>query len=445
MRWETKNLLFWSSFVVISRSELANFRRSTNTLTVFIKAPIFIPISTTTIQIIPTPTHHPSPPPTFSEPTIIMAFVPVIGLRPATAAHPAVSSFTGASLSVAPTAPAAVTMRLGTVLGNSSLDKLGLDKYVERFEVSSPQRPAGFSADYEVLIQACYRQIFGNAYIMESERKEMAKWESEFRDGKYSVKDFCRALAKSYQYRKRFFDGRPLYGAIELNFKHCLGRTPDGLEHYRAKSAVYDTKGYDKLIDAFFDDGEYDQYFGDWTVPFIRGHLTTSNLSMVAFTHIFQVVRGSSTSDKANPRTLTNKITLNQAGIQSIPLAVIAPGSDGCTFLAPDASSGSWQGGFSGATMARTSHGTRQENGKMFRIEVAAFTQQRANNGGSGVSLRTRSGKFYKTRNNSFNAKVSDFRRANNVFLVPFAELSATFVKIHKQGGSIASITPVSG
>lgn len=374
-----------------------------------------------------------------------MAFVPVVGLRPATVLRPAVSSFTGSSLAVVPAAPAQVVMRLGTVLGNSSLDKLGLDKYVERFEVSSPKRPAGFSADYEVLIQACYRQVFGNAYIMDSERKEMAKFESEFRDGQLSTKEFCRALSKTYQYRKRFFDGRPLYGAIELNFKHCLGRTPDGLEDYRAKSAVYDAQGYDKFIDAFFDDGEYDQYYGEWAVPYIRGHLTTSNLSMSAFTHIFQVVRGSSTSDKANPRTLTDQITLNQAGIQSIPLAVVAPGADGCTFQAPDASSGSWQGGISGATMARTSHGTRQDSGKMFRIEVAAFTQQGATNGGSGISLRSRAGKFYKTRNNSFNAKVSDFRRANNVFLVPFSELSSTFIKIHKQGGSIASITPVSG
>lgn len=374
-----------------------------------------------------------------------MAFVPVVGLRPAAGLRPAVTSFTGAPLSAAASAPAATVMRLGTVAGNSSLDKLGLDKYVERFEVPTPTRPAGFSADYEVLIQACYRQIYGNAYIMESERAEMAKFESEFRDGRFTVKDFCRVIAKSYQYRKRFFDGRPLYGAIELNFKHFLGRTPDGLEHYRAKSAVYDTKGYDAFVDAFFDDGEYDAFFGDWCVPYIRGHLTTSNLSMAAFTHVFQVVRGSSTSDKANPRTLVNKIPLNQAGIQSIPLAVVAPGADGSTFQSPDASSGSWQNGISGATMSRTSHGTRQESGKMFRIEVAGFSQQRANNGGAGVSLRTRSGKFYKTRNNSFNAKISDFRRSNNVFLVPFSELSATFVKIHKEGGSIASITPVSG
>lgn len=371
-----------------------------------------------------------------------MAFVPVINLRPAIGA-PSTTSFTGVRLADAPTPSVApVVARLGTVLGNSSLDKLGLDKFTDRFEVNEAGRPDGFSADYEVFIRACYLQIFANAYIMEEERTEMAKAESEFRDGRLTVKDFCRSLAKTYQYRKRFFDGRPLYGAIELCFKHILGRTPDGLEHYRAKSSVYDSQGYDAFIDAFFDDGEYDAFFGDYTVPYYRGHLTTSNLSMASFTHMFQVVRGSSTSDKANPRTLTNRITLNQAGIQSIPLAVVAPGTDGGNFIAPDASSGSWQGGFSGATMARTSHGTRQEKGKMFRIEVTNNTQFGATNGSSGIRLTSRSGRFYKTRNGA-NAKVSTFRRANNVYLVPFDELSATYIKIHKNGGSIASITPV--
>eukprot|EP00177_Eucheuma_denticulatum_P006816 GFKZ01012400.1.p1 GENE.GFKZ01012400.1~~GFKZ01012400.1.p1 ORF type:complete len:372 (-),score=42.89 GFKZ01012400.1:755-1870(-) len=371
-----------------------------------------------------------------------MAFVPNLPLSSRSTFTPATSS----SVPARPTSsPSRVVARLGTVAGNSSLDKLGLDRFIdERFTVNDSTRPVGFSADYEVIMQGAYRQIFGNAYIMESEREEMAKIESEFRDGRFTVKEFCRALGKTYQYKRRFFDGRPLYGAIEMNFKHFLGRTPDGLEDYRKKSAVYDSEGYEAFVDAFFDDdAEFDKYFGEYTVPFYRGHLTTSNLSMAAFTHMFQVVRGSSTSDKANPRTMTNKITLNQAGIQSIPLAVIAPGADGGSFLPPDASAGSWQNGFSGATMARTSHGARQSGGKMFRIEVTNCTQGGATMGGSGVTLRSKTGKFYKGRNNSFSSKFSDFRRVNNVYLVPFSELSATYVKIHKNGGTIASITPV--
>lgn len=373
-----------------------------------------------------------------------MAFVPVTGLVPQGTQCLSTSSFVGSRVPVSTTSNSAnVVARLGTVAGNSSLDKLGLERFAERYIVPDGPPPAGFSADYETLIQMVYRQVFGNAYIMESERMEMAKIESEFRDGQLTMKEFVRELGKTYQYKKRFFDGRPLYGAIELNFKHFLGRTPDGLEEYRAKSAVYDAKGYDAFIDAFMDDGEYDAVFDDYAVPYYRGHLTTSNLSMAAFTHMFQVVRGASTSDKSNPRTLTNKITLNQAGIQSIPLPVVAPGEEGATFISPDASAGSWQNGFSGLTMARTSHGTRQRDGKMFRVEVSGYSEGGVTSGRPGVTLRTRSGKFYKSRNNSYNAKLSTFRRSNTVYMVPFKELSETYIKIHKDGGKIASITPV--
>lgn len=369
-----------------------------------------------------------------------MAFVPIVGLRPdTTPLNSTVSSFSGNRLTAPTVCPSnAPVARLGTVLGNSSLDKLGLERFSnERFQVSDRARPAGFSADYEEIISGCYRQVFGNAYIMESERAELAKAESEFRDQRLSLKEFIRCIAKSYQYKKRFFDSRPLYGAIELNFKHFLGRTPDGLEEYRAKSAIYDTKGYESFVDAFFDDGEYDLAFDEWCVPFYRGHLTTANLSMCAFTHLFQVVRGASTSDKSNPRTMTNRIPLNRAGIQSIALPVIPPGSGGSSFLAPGTISGSWQNGVSGATMARTYHGTRQEGGKMFRIEVADLTQRGANNGRAGINLRSRTGRVYKTQG------LSDFRRSSSVFLVPFNELSQTYVRIHKDGGKIASITPV--
>ena len=313
----------------------------------------------------------------------------------------------------------------------------------ERFTVNETGRPAGYSVEYETYIQAIYRQVFGNAYIMESERAEMSKLESQFRDGTYSVKEFIRALGKTYQYRKRFFEGRPLYGAIELNYKHFLGRTPDGLEEYRKRSVIYDTKGYEKFIDSWFDDGEFDEAFGEWTVPFIRGHLTESNLSMSAFTHLFQVVRGSSTSDKANPRTRTNRITLNRAGIQKVPLPVIAPGADGDTYQPPDQSAGSWQGGVSGATMARTYHGTQRRLGKMFRIEVTGQRQGGSSMGSPGVRFTGRRGRVYPGRNNSSGFKISSYRRSNYVEMVPFDKLSETYVKIHKQGGKIASITPV--
>jgi phycoerythrin-associated linker protein len=362
-----------------------------------------------------------------------MAFVPVTPL--------AVSSFAGSRVAntCSVVCPNTVVAALGRGTGqvNTSLDKLGLHKPMnESFAVRDGGRPAGKSADYEEIILGAYRQIFGNAYVMESEREEMAKIESEFRDGRLTVKDFCRALAKTYQYRKRFFDGRPLYGAIELNFKHFLGRTPDGLEQYRAKSGIYDSKGYDAFVDSFFDCGEYDAYYGDSTVPVIRGHLTTTGMSMAAFTHMSQMYRGPAVSDKSNPRTMTNKITLNRAGITSSPISVTYPGSAGGSFM----SSGSYTAG-SGAGMAHTCHGARRGGAKsMYRIEVTSMSQARGSNG--SVTLRSRTGKFYSTRNNSA-TKLSDFRNANQVYLVPFSELNTVYQKVHRQGGKIASVQAV--
>jgi phycoerythrin-associated linker protein len=373
-----------------------------------------------------------------------------------TAAPLATTTFAGRSVASCVASRPAVNVTVarlgnGTSTGNSALDRLMSEKNVsERYIHPEPSRStAGYSADMETLIQGIYRQIFGNAYIMESERAAMAKDESMFRDGQLSVKEFCRALGKTEEYMRRFVYGRPTYGVIELSFKHFLGRTPDGLEQYRAKSAIYDAQGYNAMVDAFFDDGEYDQAFDEWCAPFVRGHLSESNLSMAAFTHLFQVVRGASTSDKANIHVGTGKIPLNRAGIQSIPLPIVYPGSEGAAFQSPDASSGSWQNGFSGISMARHSFGqipqSSNSGDKMFRIEVTGFNQASANNGRSGVTLRSRSGKVYGTRNNSAGPKLSSFRRSNRVYVVPFSELSATYVKIHKDGGKIASLTPVGG
>ncbi|GAB0489690.1 hypothetical protein MMPV_000915 [Pyropia vietnamensis] len=351
------------------------------------------------------------------------------------------SSFAGAAVSTAaPTISALTpTARLGTVAGNTSLDKLGLDKQqAERFSVMDNCRPAGFSSDYEEIISNVYRTVFGNAYIMDSERATMAKDESEFRDGRTTVKDFIRALVKSNEYKRRFFDSRPLYGAIELAYKHVLGRTPDGLEEYRVRSAVYDTKGYDAYMDSFFDDGEYDEAFGEDMVPYLRGHLTTTNKSMAAFTHMFQMHRGSGVSDKSNPRTMVNGITLNRAGIRSIPLPVVAPGSAGASYFPVAPNPGSWISGVTGGDAARTSHGGRNEGGGMFRVEATGFGQRASVNGAAGVPGK----KLYRGRNGSRSA-ISQYRFPSQSYLVPYNELSAIYQKIHKQGGVIASITPV--
>lgn len=263
--------------------------------------------------------------------------------------------------------------------------------------------PSSSAADADVLIRAVYRQVLGNAYVMDSERLSVA--ESQFKRGQLSVREFVRSIAKSDLYRSRFFSSCARYRFIELNFRHLLGRAPIDLEEMRLHSTILDNQGFDAEIDAYLDSDEYQTRFGETVVPYIRGYKSEACQSLVQFTHTFQLVRGASSSSlKGNLAGKTPR--LNGLVIQSVPTAVVSPASSGATYVERFGS-------------ARTRLGVGAgDSGKVYRIEVTGYR-------GTGVN------------------KVSKFRRSNQVYLVPFKELSATYQKIHQQGGVIASITAV--
>ena len=89
-------------------------------------------------------------------------------------------------------------------------------------------KPSAFTANdnaaFHIAVQAAYRQVFGNVQPMESERLLSA--ESKLRNGDINVREFVRKLAQSDFYRSRFFDAVSPHRAVELNFKHLLGRPP---------------------------------------------------------------------------------------------------------------------------------------------------------------------------------------------------------------------------
>ena len=273
---------------------------------------------------------------------------------------------------------------------------------VSLFDETSPVtwHPNLSPEEKETIIKAVYRQVFGNAYVMESERLTVE--ESQFKLGQLSVREFVRRAAKSDLYRSRFSENVPHYRATELNFRHLLGRAPDSFEEMKAHSGVLDTKGFEADIDFYLDSDEYQNTFGEDIVPYIRGYKTQTGKNMVQFTHMFQLVRGASTSSlKADLAGKSPK--LNSLVIQGIPTAVIPPGS---TFRD---SSG----------VSRSRFGVQaSEDGKVYRIQVTGYGAKTLN-------------------------RVSKFRRSNQVYLVPFNQLSETYQRIHKDGGVIASITPV--
>jgi phycoerythrin-associated linker protein len=175
---------------------------------------------------------------------------------------------------------------------------------------------AGYSdADVEVTIRAVYRQVFGNAHVMESERAIVA--ESQFKRGEISVRDFVRQLAKSELYRARFCDNCYRYRSIELNFKHLLGRAPDSFDEMRYHSMVLDREGFEADIDTYLDSDEYQNAFGENIVPYYRGYQTQPGQSMLEFTNMFQLLRSASSSDK--DLTTNNQPLLTRALIQNVP------------------------------------------------------------------------------------------------------------------------------
>ncbi|MEL7520856.1 MAG: phycobilisome linker polypeptide [Cyanobacteria bacterium J06553_1] len=279
---------------------------------------------------------------------------------------------------------------------------------VSLFEETPPvEWVPGLSADdRENIINAVYRQVLGNAYVMESERLSVA--ESQFKLGEYSVRDFVRAVAKSDLYRTRFFEACPRYRYTELNFRHLFGRAPNNYDEMKFHSNVLDAEGFEADIDTYLDSDEYQNVYGENFVPYIRGYKSEASESMVEFTHLFELVRGASSSSlKGN--TSGKSPRLNSLVINGTATAVKAPsgGSDGWAFSEPPTAA---------STRVGSSIG---ERGKVYRIEVTSI------------------------RANTVRKASSRFRRANQVYLVPYEKLSQEYQRIHKSGGVIASITAV--
>ncbi|MBE9066349.1 phycobilisome rod-core linker polypeptide [Leptolyngbya cf. ectocarpi LEGE 11479] len=168
----------------------------------------------------------------------------------------------------------------------------------EPFRQTSPVEllPGASADDIEVVIRAVYRQVMGNAHVMESERLVVP--ESQLKRGELSVREFVRQVAKSELYRSRFADNCYRYRAMELNFKHLLGRAPQTFAEMKAHSTILDTEGYEADIDSYINSDEYNNAFGESIVPYYRGYRTEPGQTMLEFTNMLQLLKSASSSDK---------------------------------------------------------------------------------------------------------------------------------------------------
>ena len=131
-------------------------------------------------------------------------------------------------------------------------------------------KPGLSATEKNEVIRAAYRQIFERD-ITKAYSLGLGDLESKVKNGDISMKEFVRRLVKSPLYRKNFFEPYINSRALELAFRHILGRGPSSREEVQKYFSIVSASGFNKLVDALVDSNEYGDYFGEETVPYIRG------------------------------------------------------------------------------------------------------------------------------------------------------------------------------
>ena len=254
--------------------------------------------------------------------------------------------------------------------------------------------------DKQVLIRAVYRQVLGNQYVMASERLEGP--ESLFRRGYLSVREFVRQVAKSGLYKAKFFENCNAYRFIELNFKHLLGRAPQNKAEMLHHFTILQEQGYDAEIDSYIDSAEYQKRFGEDTVPYLHGWDYSKGQQGRQFSWLMQLARGAAASVKGD--TAGTQFRLGKALHQDRAVPVVSPNAAGSAFQPTQVANEAI------TTMAQ---GIGQK-ARVYRIEVTSLNNYRLH------------------------------KRSNTVRFVTFDKMLETQQMIHRQGGRVASVTPVS-
>jgi phycocyanin-associated rod linker protein len=266
-------------------------------------------------------------------------------------------------------------------------------------------RPNATLGDIEAVILAVYQQVLGNPHLLSSERLIIP--ESLLRDSKITVQEFVRQVAKSDLYKQSFFHNSFQSRTIELNYKHLLGRAPYDQSEITDHLNLYQSKGFDADIDSYIDSPEYQESFGENIVPYYRDLVTTGvGQRTVGFPRLLQLYRGYANSDRAqligNAPRLVKDLARNTAS------AVVSPsgGAGGFAFL-PAAKGDASFSAFGGSKAFGS--------GRLFRVEVAGISRQ----------------------------GYPKVRRVNKAVVIPYEELTSHMQRVQRQGGKIASITPL--
>jgi phycoerythrin-associated linker protein len=146
-----------------------------------------------------------------------------------------------------------------------------------------------------VAINALYRNIFGNFYLMQSERP--IDIERKLRNGDFSIREFTRRICKSSTYRNLYFDSVSQYKSIKLRYKHILGRPIKSQREVSQSSNILITEGFEAHVDWLIDSEEYNNFFGEDIVPYIRSWSSPIGLKTKSFLETASITKAFATSD----------------------------------------------------------------------------------------------------------------------------------------------------
>jgi phycoerythrin-associated linker protein len=274
---------------------------------------------------------------------------------------------------------------------------LGLDRYATN--QNNENWAAGSDQEKTALIQAVYRQVLGYQYLMSSERLTGA--ESLFRNGYLSVREFVRTVAKSGLYREKFFNNTNPYHFIELNFKHLLGRAPESKAEMLHHFTILQDHGVEAEIDSYIDSEEYQNRFGEEEVPYLHGWDYSAGQVGRQFSWLLQLTRGVAASVKGDLTGTSSR--LGSALHQDRAVPVVSPNAKGAGYQPTRAANES---------ITQSARGIGEKT-RVYRVEATGLTNYRLH------------------------------KRSSIVRFVPFDKLLEAQQAIHRQGGRVASISPV--
>ena len=235
--------------------------------------------------------------------------------------------------------------------GKYSQEISSLVKYPNNFAdttltITAPKSPSGFAdntpvkltnnsaslENVDLIIEAGYKQVFGNIGLMESERLFLV--ESKLRSGQITVKNFIRQLAQSEKYRSLFWDGNSNLKAIELNFKHLLGRTPENYQEISQHIKTIAENGFAAEIDSYLDSDEYDRNFGQTLIPYYRGYTTQVGNNLAGYQYSVPSAKVTSSSDTSTSKIASVKL-LTTNKVKNIPGVIPSFGAVAASYPVP--------------------------------------------------------------------------------------------------------------